>query len=94
MVFTVGDVVVADVVEEETTCPTQQWAIHCCSSTSQEGPCIFTIMRNCGVGVMKKGKHDLAEGGLGKWTVVKQRSYRSYVLHFDVRETELRSSKG
>lgn len=50
--------VMGDVVEEETTRPSQQRPVDGRDSATEERPLPVTEVRNSGIGVMEVGQHD------------------------------------
>jgi hypothetical protein len=53
-----GDVIVRDVVEEETTNPAQERAIDSGSSSTKESPLLVAVMRYGRIGVLEVREHD------------------------------------
>ena len=53
-----GDVIVADIMEEEAAHPSKKGAVDCSSSTTKEGPLALPVVWNRWVGVMQEGKHN------------------------------------
>jgi len=52
------DVIVRDVVQEESSLPSNEWTIDSRSSTTQESPSVVAEMRHRWIGVVKVGEHD------------------------------------
>lgn len=50
--------IMANVMEEESTCPAQQRTIYSCRSASQESPCTFAVVRDSRIRVMQESEHD------------------------------------
>ena len=51
------NMVVGDVVEEESACPSQERPVDGGNSAAEERPLFITVMSDCRVGVMKVGQH-------------------------------------
>lgn len=55
---TVGtNMVMGDVMEEESSCPPQERSVDGRNSTAEERPLLVTVMNDCRVRVMKVGQH-------------------------------------
>ena len=52
------DVIVRDIVEEETTLPAEEITVNSASSTTLVVPLILAVMREFGVGVVEVSDHD------------------------------------
>jgi len=53
----VSNVVVGDVVEEETSYPAEKGAVDGTDCAAEEGPFIFPVVWHCGVSVVEEGEH-------------------------------------
>lgn len=53
-----GNVVMADVVEEEPAHPSEKRPVDGSSSATKEGPFTLPVMGDGGVGVMQEGEHN------------------------------------
>jgi len=54
----VSNMVVRDVVKEETTGPAQKWPVNSGGSATEEGPLLVAVVSDGWVGVVEIGKHD------------------------------------
>jgi len=54
----VSNMVMRDVVKEETTSPTQKWPVNSGCSATEEGPLLVAVVSDGWVGVVEVGKHD------------------------------------
>jgi len=54
----VSDVVVRDVVKEETTCPSQKWPVDSRDSATKKRPLLVSVVSNGGVRVVEVSQHD------------------------------------
>ncbi len=52
------DVIMSDIMKEETTLPSKKVSINCSSGTTLEVPLLAAIMRQDGIGMMQICDHD------------------------------------